>query len=528
MTAWIVSLAMVVACVCPARAELLPLPADHASFPGDQGCVDCHPPHHVTLGAWAKAWFAKPDMTRRCLSCHAFAGPPLAPHNRRFADATRAEPIDCASCHAEHKGSAALPSSSTAARCNSCHEQSFPSFFEGHPPFASDFPHRARTNVNYDHATHLDTHFKEPKFAKVAPHGCTACHRVESKSDRHVQTLPFEQVCGACHDHQVTGKPLLLFRVPELRASPADPTRVRAACGGSASAPTRARKGEPEFESVSDEELPEVMAYLLGVASDDPAAYHAPVSELMIAMAEEGATPLAKLVDAHDEGAPPSRQLLAGLHRDIIRSAACAWVTNREYDSADPPENGGWYTDSLELRYKPMNAKDPVLKAWIEFALNAVATAAEGKPVEYAAAMLSHLLSTTQGAGRCAKCHALITVGSEGGKPRRVMEWSYRGPADRPHTFFDHGLHVHALPDEHACETCHVLDPVAEYASSFKTTDPKAFVSNFKSITKDTCLACHGHATPAAIKHDLGNSCTMCHTYHLRPTLRHPPIPPHQ
>lgn len=505
-----------------ATPDATALPADHMDFPESTRCVDCHAPHHVGIGERIATWLARSHMTPRCLACHAFSGPSLAPHNRHFpdTDASAPERIECVTCHREHDGPLAEISYAGAAQCNGCHADAVTSFAHDHPPFDPRFPARSRTAIDYDHVTHATDYFAQAKFRKKAPRGCASCHTISPTPGEAVRTRAFEEACAACHLHQITGKDLVLFRLPAMRtAVVADATRLRAACGDATITGRHPRRGEPPFVSIGEDGLTPIMAYLLGLDADDADAYQDPVSALLLGMAEEGADALAALIEDRrsDECTP---QLLAGLHRDVLRPAACAWIRNEEYTAGGEPSYGGWYTDALELRYRPMTPDDPVIKAWIELGLQASADhAADDVPV-HAKNMLADLLSESRGAGRCAKCHALTATASDHGTSTLVLEWRYRATPRRPHTVFDHAAHARLSPKDRACESCHVLDPAANYASSFASTDREAFVSNFEPIEKSACVRCHEAGPSGTSDHGRGNECAHCHRYHLEPTLR--------
>ena len=104
--------------------------------------------------------------------------------------------IACSACHREHHGNVGL-SQLTDQQCQSCHQQTFHSFEEGHPEFSSA-PQERRQRIAFDHGTHLNKHFP----ANKTHFDCAQCHIDDPTIDAKL-TAPFEQSCGACHDQQI-------------------------------------------------------------------------------------------------------------------------------------------------------------------------------------------------------------------------------------------------------------------------------------------------------------------------------------
>ena len=76
-------------------------------------------------------------------------------------------------------------------------------------------------------------------------------------------------------------------------------------------------------------------------------------------------------------------------------------------------------------------------------------------------------------------------------------------------TFFSHATHFSLLRED-GCLTCHTLDPAARYADGYKDKDPLTFSSNFKPLDAATCATCH-------VEERAGESCLLCHQYHVGP-----------
>ncbi len=104
--------------------------------------------------------------------------------------------IACNACHREHHGNVSL-SQLTDQQCQSCHQQTFHSFENGHPEF-SVAPQARRQHIAFDHGSHLNKHFPSKKTS----FDCAQCH-VDDLANNAKLTAPFEQSCGACHQQQI-------------------------------------------------------------------------------------------------------------------------------------------------------------------------------------------------------------------------------------------------------------------------------------------------------------------------------------
>ena len=104
--------------------------------------------------------------------------------------------IACNACHREHHGNVSL-SQLTDQQCQSCHQQSFHSFENGHPEF-SIAPQQRRQRIAFDHGTHRNKHF----LANKTSFDCAQCH-IDDLTKNTKLTAPFEQSCGACHQQEI-------------------------------------------------------------------------------------------------------------------------------------------------------------------------------------------------------------------------------------------------------------------------------------------------------------------------------------
>jgi predicted CXXCH cytochrome family protein len=521
------------------------LTGGHASFTAEEGCTACHEAHGQPASLWLRAAFRPGDMTAKCTNCHSFGGPPSTAHNMTLA-ALGAAPvarnrlvgeIGCAACHTEHKGVAANLSTLSGAQCATCHEDQFATFDTAHPQFGSDYPHDRRSAIQFDHTSHLNKHFADARYSERAPAVCTDCHGI-SQSERRVAAAGFDETCAACHGDQMASRELVLLRFPELFDPVIDPGDIVQACGPTLDqfealqerADALAAGDEPDdfeeddYEAVSLEEFSLIGAYLLDVAVDDPDDFGEAVGELVLAMAEEGTAPLIELL-AGKTSEDAALALLAGLSAEATKRIACAWGANLEYEPPADPDLGGWFGDFLELKYKPSGHADPVMRAWLDFAVLAVASAEDDDDaLERAEAVQDLLMSPRNGAGGCIKCHAVTEVtraADEEAVSTLRIEWLFSVDAANPFNYYDHEAHLRlvgpagiAMDDPaQGCATCHKVNAEADYAGGFSDRDPHTFSSNFTPINRETCHQCHATG-------QVRQECTFCHRYHDAPAFK--------
>lgn len=168
---------------------------------------------------------------------------------------------------------------------------------------------------------------------------------------------------------------------------------------------------------------------------------------------------------------------------------------------------GGWYRpqDSFTLYYRPSGHADPFLVAWLTTAAKFADKAA---PPE--ARAVFRQMTDPQSAGVCMKCH---TVDASGWAMHVNWLPAEALPHKKSFTTFRHTTHL-SLFGNTACETCHTIDPKADYAKFFRgdegalaAREPSHFQSNFSSLSKTLCIECHQPKVA-------GDSCLLCHRYH--------------
>jgi hypothetical protein len=484
-----------------------PLSRSHEKFTETEGCSSCHSAHGQGPVAWIKAVFSQEDMSVGCVNCHSFGGPDSISHNNKDLIKDReVRKTECVICHREHNGERMNNLQLTGEQCNTCHKNKFESFSKGHPEFPEKYPYFNRNSLKFDHSSHLNKHFENPKFSAKGPKTCMGCHQV-TLSDREVRPQAFETICVECHGSQIKKKELVLVRLPELINDLIDRDALIQTCNSLAE-----EKSDEEFLSVSTEMPALVNAFLLNVPEDDPEIYGKPLQELIFSMAEESHFPIEDMINSQTEK-PMADELLKGLNPEVLKRAACSWGLNLEYEPPVEAKFGGWYADMLEVRYKPTGHGDPVAKSWVEFAL-AVSTAQEDEDkATRAIAMRDEVISTKEGVGGCVKCHAINETITKEGKKELEVEWNYKNVNNRPHSQYSHSSHIEIMGNNSSCSNCHILNSQAEYMASFKSFDGSQWSSNFESIEKKTCMQCH-------VKSKINQDCQTCHIYHLNPGFK--------
>ncbi len=169
-------------------------------------------------------------------------------------------------------------------------------------------------------------------------------------------------------------------------------------------------------------------------------------------------------------------------------------------DSESWAELGGWYRSDYSILYRPTGHTDAFLRAWLEFS----GRLRDDAPGNLAAAVFG-LLTHKDAQGQCIKCHSV----DQGNGQSRVIEWgtSPLSAKARRLTSFMHEPHF-GLLGKRGCLTCHEIHTEAKYQETYKQHNPVQFVSNFKPMQKEQCIACHK-------KNAARQDCMLCHSYHV-------------
>ncbi len=523
-----------------------PLSTNHAQLTDD--CGACHVESADALQGLLHGLTATPvdvAQSKLCLDCHELGPHALVAHGWTPATLSelRAEPLTgvplgdagelaCATCHQEHRGRTGTLTTLGDARCQTCHRERFDGL-DAHPEFTS-YPQRTKTNLGFDHVSHVLRHF--PEDAERAPAACTSCHELDA-SGRHMPVRGYQETCAACHDTDVTGTAqvegagLAVLSLPALDTLTLDQRGV-----GIGHWPADAMITEAPLTAFLDlllsgeEGLRRDLEVVRGLDLLDLSA--AEDAELAaVARVAWGVKQLYGEIDRRGHGAllarldPASRrrELLLGLPEDLFAEALAVWQPRLADElarhaagehvptDATPPaeepdpardarheawvEAGGWYLSELDfvLRYRPAVHADGFLRAWIELA------ARRSEP-------LLAELTAPDAVGRCAKCHAVVET-DDG--PDVRWYGALGGNGERGLDRFSHVAHF-ASASDNACAGCHVLERTTEgFTDAFGARELGRFVGSFEPLLRASCQECH-HPGGAP------EGCLTCHAYHAR------------
>ena len=520
-----------------------PLSGAHTSFAmADSGCATCHQAHDAGLGRLARALFEPAEVAAGCLNCHSFGAPAEArslasiPHNNPMLVTASAEPTGCLDCHTEHKGVAADIAAIGDVQCNSCHTRKFDAFDTGHANFSAPYPHNRRAGIQFDHSA-------------VAEHeklACTDCHQVDQAA-RNVPVAGFNKSCVGCHDDLMQSGErwdLRLLRMPDFdaKSSPLVSKKFKikkiakvcrlddAAKEGLRQRIAALRKQpSPEAQAAPGEAIVRaraVTAFIVGAKADNTKGYAKKVGLLLLALADKPVRALRKLLTKKGASKTEAATMLAGLSPDLVRSLACGWLVDGGFKA---PGKGakktqkGWFATADGLRYRPTGHGDPVLRAWVDFAVgsaNLGAKKGRGSAAVLAAFRPRAMTDSkpVAGVGGCLSCHAVSRLAASAkdgaGEQRLVAEWRQEPASRRPLVRYDHRPHIDLLGKTPKCGICHERRDDAKIAKMFEAFDIDVAGGNFAPIKKQTCAECHTSG-------EVRNDCQLCHEYHTEAGFRH-------
>ncbi len=559
-----------------------PLSSAHAAI--DSGCQACHTAAAKSpekLLSFAFGGHHGIQESQKCLACHdEFGNHPLLAHSmppdtmaaitnylksqsleeshttrqslaRRLTtqDSSESSELSCATCHREHRGANHDLTKLTNAQCQSCHQNTFHSFANGHPEI--DPPSRAR--IHFDHATHLKHHFQH--FEGLMPGGitrndCSDCHTL-SKNGSTLDLASYKQMCGSCHDSQIRDfnmpEPMRLDHFQFLRAIPENNA-------------TLAKNTATQLTPISKILGIEVPLFLEMMLAADPA------TEQILRILQQGQHKLdtANLSQYRSTMISSWKQLLQELNADQSTVVAdrlrklcssnvneelihnCVDVLKSSYffqalaryqkieildDSASGEQKfGNWVilNEPPALIYRASEHEDRLLKTWLDL-LASQTFDDEPDSSSNSQNLFSQWFQEriTPGAtGRCMKCHTFnkTVTGSF------AINWktSHENKSSREFTFFSHGPHLTFLktPADSAvqppnriqdCQSCHPLNSAEpEFINkAFLKTDgrPHPEIDHFSTIgllsaKKQNCAQCHQNNLA-------GDNCLQCHNYHV-------------
>jgi predicted CXXCH cytochrome family protein len=188
----------------------------------DGRCADCHQP-------------AKAVTDVRCERCHdpldarRFGSPAHAALAGSSANAAHIAQVDCAVCHAEHRGLSVNLVKTDDRRCTSCH--TFGSF-RSHPELAVVRAKREPDpGLDFSHEIHLK------EVAKLGGDRCQVCHQL-TPDQRGYEPISFDAHCAKCH---IKDRVLTLNGADALKSLPTPATLLPAAVPGQTMPATESR-----------------------------------------------------------------------------------------------------------------------------------------------------------------------------------------------------------------------------------------------------------------------------------------------
>lgn len=489
----------------------------HQNVTQSQLCIDCH---HATIPR-SRAELAHNLTTAelRLVSQDNGVG------KRTWHDALPrpgfdADAIACSVCHREHQGATASLSHLTNTQCQTCHQDRFASFVQGHPDWV-DWPYGRGGTIAFNHASHELQHFNKEGRAFT----CQQCHSVTAHGEI-TRTEGYETACASCHDKSLKlqvaeGFDLLALPVLDWQA-------VREQGGVQATWPEDADGVEP-FRLAPLTRLllikqPEVSEALDLLVPGGDVAWNRQPSAASIAATAHVATELRSLFQslAQDPVAtltqriesPVSPELVQQLPPQLVAGAFERWFIEangkvvegngdaEQTITSSLPESG-WYRDDnrMAIRYRANSHADPGFQRLIEFA-----------HAPQLDEQVRQELLEIPGAAACIECHS---VSEEKG----IWAWRALPFVGRRDNFtrFSHAPHrnIQALAD---CRYCHQVgksrsgdNVITRLASTREVAGHQEAVDvfdDFLPMTKSQCSECH---TPQAA----GDSCVKCHRYHV-------------
>lgn len=452
-----------------------PLSHVHAEFTAENGCRSCHGDSHETLPGQIKALVQPATLTQSCESCHQFSGRSRMAHNAIFPERTDLHAIECVACHQEHHGDDQLTRTLSNQQCGTaCHQQPFSEFVTEHPPFPERFPSSEPGTIQFDHSRHFKRHFpqifrgSDPSVLSQATQ-CTSCHQVEEAS-RRVSPGGYDKLCANCHEQQIAGSQVTLAYIDESTAFTALITAT----------------------ALDDDDFDDTHEALLEGLADDGSDY---LDEV--------------ITSSGSLNSPTANQIVEQFEDFPLDEIAAAWIEEESIEVNDP---NGLSADDEALYYRLSGHADPFARKLIELSVLRLQAGTNDAEISSAMEIINAMASDDEGT-TCGKCHALGATDQSTG-----LSWNYAGTRERPLTRYSHGPHINLLGLQESCNSCHRLNPDADYQGYFEGLetahpgDAVGYQSNFHPIGVESCSSCHN---PRSIS----DSCTTCHNYHQNATF---------
>lgn len=530
-----------------------PVSNPHQTF--EKNCMSCHGQENQEIMRLEKVhsgeefvnyhvnWKDGKVKSSSCLNCHNVGEHPLNPHgmsqvqlaeiskkyNSKFSGYYPEK--NCTTCHKEHQGRIANIAHLSDKQCQSCHQQKFESFEEGHSDF-KNYPYKKRTNIVFDHNSHQSKHFpKHFSESNSDQFKCTTCHTPATNTAQ-MGLKSFDKSCISCHGDQVydegkSEKGWVLASVPFVDVESLKKKQVhigswpedaegeltsfkkhllKSRSNGQSLIEWFEDNGIDDLEDAEQQDLEKAQKLIWSIKET---FYELAYGD------EHIINLLAKDLDKNAKS-----QLGAHLNKEVFKSVVDNWFKDLktevenyrdgtivetehikfpELDTAhhtDFHAHGGLYflNDDFTVRYRPTGHGDIFIKSWLDHSIR------NGHNE-----LFVDLGKKGSGAGSCLKCHSVEKYEDN---QKAVIHW--KGKSERIKSFskFNHQPHL-GLVGDNGCKTCHKIDSDADYANSFSDTNAWSYKSNFKNINKSTCVECHQSES------ENNGSCLTCHNYHV-------------
>lgn len=539
-----------------------PLSASHAALTNNkegEGCQTCHSAAGMRFSDWALTAMSENNvdkhdafLTQQCIDCHFEANPTIAlsPHNNpgllqsnviadilqfdtdstsvsaqfEFAKWLQGSPMDgtetiaCVSCHQEHQSLDMPVAALSSEQCQSCHQNTFHSFENGHPEFV-----QGKIPIQFDHGIHQDK-FPGKQLQCNQCHNdtltlknydtgilsytdnmCVDCHTMQDSQTVHVGSL-FETGCSGCHNEpsrkrhtvikdnyhadKLLKEPILVFGLPAIEHD---------------DWPEDASADEPSpFLSLlmlEDNALNDIMEEVVDQESFYDWLDSEPDEEAINTVVKSTKSLLADIPAEHKENRKYWENKLSAIASDDESSFIIAELASQlalgsqiqhlfvrnlfDEDFEAESNSQKWIIDIDErtLMYQPQKHGDAFQSALAQFLLSLE----EGSSLPE---FVAEGFQDNDLVRKCSTCHEPVN---------NQFVWS-RQFKSTGFEKFSHQTHLTGNMRENQCATCHT--PIKNSKEEVPNTHIR-----FEPINKNMCNACHTPDTKL-------DTCATCHDYH--------------
>jgi hypothetical protein len=292
--------------------------APHAGVRQTDRCLDCH---HETIPKSTARWAHNlpPQKRTDIRLASAAATASLQTGQDAWVDS---DDVQCNACHREHHGPDHSLTSMNNQQCQTCHEQSFDRFADGHPEFG-DYPYDQSPSVSFDHRTHALKHYPgSAQSSKRLEFDCRQCHQPMATGELS-RSVSFEVGCQECHDKPLRtqiAEGITLFQLPIISRQEAD------SIGGW----PEIAIGSPESVTVPMQSMLSSVSSTLSNSSLSNSPTSSPWSaaitrEFALALASQGQSAAVDQMTANGVDRELATKVFAALSPQVISDATSRW-----------------------------------------------------------------------------------------------------------------------------------------------------------------------------------------------------------